>query len=74
MEDNWNNSDRHAAVAQAIARLPHDQTPIGLGFKLRHNPTTCVRCKAEIANLELAAIIKIQENALEVKDGVPLDN
>lgn len=73
MEDTWNNSDRHGAIAQALGRLPHDQTPIGIGFKLRHNPSTCVRCKADIANLELAAIIKIQENALEVKDGVPID-
>lgn len=73
MEDSWNNSDRFAAIAQAIARTPHDQTPIGIGFKLRHNPSTCVHCKATIASLELAAILKIQENALEVKDGISID-
>lgn len=61
MEDTWNNSDRFGAIGTAIARLPHDQSPIGLGFKLRHNPASCVHCKAQIAALELASIIRMLE-------------
>lgn len=76
MEDSWNNSDRFAAIAQAIGRVPHDQTPIGLGFKLRHNPATCVHCKAQIASLELAAIVRMleTERAERVEEGVGIDN
>jgi hypothetical protein len=73
MEDSWNNGDRFGAIAQAIGRLPHDQTPLGLGFKLTHNPTTCVRCKADIASLELSAIIRMLENE-RVEEGVTIDN
>ena len=53
METTWDNIDRFGAIAQAINRIPHDQMTVGMGFKLRHNPEYCVRCKAQIASLEL---------------------
>ena len=73
MESEWENSDRFGAIAQAISRVPHDQVPIGLGFKLRHNPASCVHCKAQIASLELAAIIRLMENERS-EEGVTVDN
>jgi len=62
MENSWENEDRVNAVMVAVGNLPHDQSPIGIGFKLRHDPTSCRRCKANIAILELAAIIRMLEN------------
>lgn len=62
MEMEWNNLARIGAIHQALYRLPHDQEPIGIGFKLRHNPTNCIRCRANIATLELRRIIEILEN------------
>lgn len=73
MEAQWDNSDRFAAISQAIDRVPHSQVGIGLGFQLRHNPASCVHCKAQIAILELASIINIME--LERSEGsVTVDN
>jgi len=81
MEESWNNLDRIGAINQALYKLPHDQEPIGMGFKLRHNPTTCIRCRATIAILELGRIIYILENGEpeigeEIKRGevVPIDS
>ncbi len=62
MEDEWNNVSRFGAINQALYRLPHDQEPIGIGFKLRHSPATCIRCRANIALLELGTILRILEN------------
>ncbi len=59
MEAIWDDLARVNAVNEALNRLPHDQIPIGLGFKLRHNPTYCTKCKAGIAVLELARTIDI---------------
>ena len=73
MEDHWDNSDRFGAIAQAIARIPHEQIPTGLGFKLIHNPTSCVHCKARIASLELASIMRMMETERE-QEGVGVDN
>lgn len=73
MESSWENSDRFGAIGAAIGRVPHDQVPIGLGFKLRHNPASCVHCKAQIAALELAAIIRLMETERE-QEGVGVDN
>lgn len=73
MEDSWDNSDRFHAISLAIGRVPHDQVPIGMGFKLRHNPTTCVPCKAQIAMLELMTIVRMLENERE-EEGVTVDN
>jgi hypothetical protein len=64
MDAIWDNSTRFYAINEALHRIPHDQTAIGLGFRLRHNPTTCMRCRATIASLELAAIIR----ELETRD------
>lgn len=77
MESSWENSDRFAAISAAIAMVPHAQVPIGLGFKLRHNPASCIHCKAQIAALELAAIVRILETEsekLKAEEGVGIDN
>jgi hypothetical protein len=68
MEQTWNNHNRFNAVFLAINQMHHDQTPIGIGFKLRHDPTQCVRCKANIAALELQAIINNYEIDEEMED------
>lgn len=73
MEDSWENSDRFGAIGDAISRVPHTQVPIGLGFKLRHNPASCVHCKAQIAALELASIIRLMETERE-QEGVGVDS
>lgn len=62
MDAVWNNESRFNALTIALSRLSHDQTAIGLGFKLRHSPTSCARCRANIAVLELAAIMHQLEN------------
>jgi hypothetical protein len=64
MDQVWDNSSRFYAINEAIARLHHDESAIGLGFKLRHNPTSCFKCRATIASLELAAIVR----ELEARD------
>jgi hypothetical protein len=64
MDSVWDNSTRFFAINDAINRLHHDETAIGLGFRLRHNPANCHRCRATIAALELAAIVR----ELESKD------
>ena len=63
MESNWDNPQRIGVLFEVIGRLPHDQMPRGMGFSLSHNPTSCLRCKANIALLELSAVIRILENA-----------
>lgn len=73
MEATWDNSDRFGAIGAAISRVPHDQVPIGLGFKLRHNPASCTHCKAQIAALELASIIRLLETE-RMEEGVGVDN
>lgn len=62
MDSVWNNQTRLDAITIALSRLPHDQVAIGLGFKLRHNPTSCARCRGNISVLELGAIIRQLEN------------
>lgn len=62
MDSEWNHESRYGAIIQALYRLPHDQEPIGIGFKLRHSPTTCTRCRANIAAAEMRRIIEILEN------------
>jgi hypothetical protein len=63
MENVWDNGSRFDAINGAIGRLPHDQIAVGIGFGLRHSPTSCVRCRAYIASLELATIIRTLELA-----------
>lgn len=67
MDDVWDNRTRFASIHEALNRIPHDQTALGLGFKLTHNPQSCVRCRAYIATLELAAIFRQIENDEEQK-------
>lgn len=62
MDSEWTNESRYGAIIQALYRLPHDQEPTGIGFKLRHSPTTCTRCRANIAANEMRRIIEILEN------------
>jgi hypothetical protein len=54
----WGMPERLAAIRIALDLLPHAQTPIGMGYKLSHQPTNCVRCRAEIALLELSTIVQ----------------
>lgn len=71
METSWDNPARFNAIFSVIDRLPHDQAPMGMGFKLIHNPATCIRCKAQIALLEMNAIINIlsgKEEEGEIND------
>lgn len=68
MEDVWDNSSRFNCINEAIGRLPHDQIPIGIGFRLRHDPTKCIRCKAFISALELGTIVRLLETATEMVD------
>jgi len=70
MEDTWDNSTRFEAINNAIANLPHDQYPMGMGFRLAHNPTNCRRCKASIATLELASIIRYMEEGITVGEEI----
>lgn len=62
MDAEWGNPQRIGVLFEAIGRLHHDQMPRGLGFNLSHNPAACLRCRANIALLELSAVIKILEN------------
>jgi hypothetical protein len=73
MEDTWENHNRFNAIFWAIGSMHHDQMPIGIGFKLRHDPTQCMRCKANIAALELQAIIRHYENDEEL-EGMTVDD
>lgn len=54
----WEMPERIAAIRIALDLLPHAQTPIGMGYKLTHQPTNCVRCRAEIALLEISTIVQ----------------
>ena len=75
MENEWNNSSRVGAIHSALNRLPHDMTATGMGFKLTHNPTTCIRCKAYIAILELDALLSGYEvRELQEKESITSDN
>jgi len=70
MEESWNNVDRFNAINSALVMVPHQQDPIGLGFRLRHDPTKCVRCKALIAVLELGGIMRVMESEVESQQEV----
>ena len=60
---------------ELIGMQHHDEIPIGMGFKLRHNPSSCRRCKANIALLEIAAILRMYENEEEViEEGVTVES
>lgn len=61
MDDVWDTDTRINAIHQVINRTPHDQTPVGIGFKLVHSPTVCIRCRANIAILELESLIDFLE-------------
>jgi len=75
MESSWGNPERIGALMELIGMQHHDQIPIAMGFKLRHNPASCRRCKANIALLELAAILKMYENQEEViPEGVAIES
>lgn len=54
----WGNNERLSAISNALSTIPHNQTAIGLGFKLTHAPTNCIRCRAIIALLEISAIVQ----------------
>lgn len=54
---NWGNPERIQAIQFALGMVPHNQTAIGLGFKLSHSPTNCLRCRAEISLLEIGGIL-----------------
>lgn len=70
MDDVWDNRTRFASIHEALNRIPHDQTALGLGFKLSHNPQSCSRCRAYIATLELDAIIRqLESKELEAVEG-----
>lgn len=68
MEREWDNRARFDSINFALSLLAHDQAPIGLGFRLRHDPTKCPRCKATIAVLELGGIINALEGYAEMVD------
>lgn len=55
------NNERVNAIVFALNRLSHDQTAVGLGFKLTHDPTKCARCQAYICVLQLSSIVNTQE-------------
>ena len=65
--DGWNHTLRFASIHEAINRIPHDQTAMGMGFNLTHNPESCVRCRAFLATNELTAMFKRLEEG--VKEG-----
>jgi len=54
----WGHSERVQAIQNALASMPHNQTPVGIGFKLTHSPTNCLRCRADIALLEISTILQ----------------
>lgn len=54
----WGNPERVQAIQNALAATPHNQMAVGLGFKLAHSPTSCLRCRADIALLEISAILR----------------
>lgn len=74
MDQTWDITDRFQAINEVIARAHHDQIPIGLGFKLRHNPSACSRCRANIAALELAAYIRVLETSEEMEGVISGDD
>lgn len=55
----WGNIERVQAVQYALSALPHEQTAVGMGFKLTHDPARCVRCRANIAILEISSILSV---------------
>lgn len=75
MESEWNNKSRFDSINVAIDLLPHTQSPIGMGFRLRHDPTRCYACKARISLLELSGIIHSYESYFEAeKEGMTVDD
>jgi hypothetical protein len=62
MNEGWDNKARFDSINIALSMVPHDQTAIGLGFRLRHDPTKCPRCRATIALLELGGILQSFES------------
>lgn len=73
MDDVWDNSTRFAAINLALSSVPHDQIALGLGFRLTHNPSSCRRCRANIASLELASLVRMLESREEVvSEGVEI--
>lgn len=67
MDDVWDNLSRFRSIHEALNRLSHDEIAVGLGFKLTHNPANCIRCRANIAALELSSIVQLLENELSTK-------
>lgn len=68
------NNERVNAVIFALNRLGHDQTAVGLGFKLTHDPTKCARCQAYICILQLSSIVNAQEiGSIDPTDKLPDD-
>ena len=67
MDTTFDNGLRFSAIFEAINSIPHDQSSVGLGFQLRHNPGTCRKCRAQLAAFELQAFIQV----LEMSDGIP---
>lgn len=66
----WGNDQRLESIQQALQNVPHNQTSVGLGFKLNHNPTNCQRCRAEISLLELSTMIaSVDWNEYEIREG-----
>jgi len=61
----WGNKERFDAIGTALDILPHAQRPVGLGFKLIHDPKICLRCRATIALLELTSIVHHLERESE---------
>jgi hypothetical protein len=75
MDKEWGNPQRIGALFELIGRQHHDQMPVGMGFNLRHNPGSCIRCRANTALLELAAILRNYESQEEgVEEGVTIES
>lgn len=55
----WGNTERIQAIQFALSALPHEQTAVGMGFKLTHDPARCTRCRANIATLEISSILSV---------------
>lgn len=55
----WGNDERIKAIQYALSTIQHEQTAVGIGFKLHHDPARCVRCRAEIATLEISSILNV---------------
>lgn len=62
------NEDRINGVLFALNRMPHDQTTVGIGFKLIHDPTKCARCIAFNCLMQLGAILRSLESQTESQE------